>query len=722
MTGKDYPEDNGQYDNGEEPEKEFTFPGQDIHTSWVLGAGRRDFFPDPEQQAWFTVLLELKGTSALAFANGKDVQGKPLIEVDDLRKEWLGSVVVPPLYLREGDGVKETLYLTAFVRENFFREFLEKDIGNRLQEVVSAVKIGTPPSADPLSSRILQEDMLVDPVPLRWHDLTGKPASDGVVVIGIIDDGIAFGHERFWKDDAKTRIEAVWLQDREFNDGVGLQGREFTQTQIDNALASATHGGIVDEDSFYRDLGAVNFHKDTLKSVAKRVSHGAHIMDAACGLDHRDPNEKALAADRPIVAVQLPTDTTADTSGQSLEPYLDAAIQYIRYQAHLIARQRGSGPIPIVINFSYGHHMGAHDGSSISERAIERHIEDRMTTDGVPLRVVVPSGNSHLSRTHAAVEFDDTTPKDRHWRIQPDGKTWSSMEVWPPAGSSSTSRLSIVVSAPGGQSTGPVSEGGARQTLPPSPVPSGTEFCSVEHRIDASSGRSVFLIRVGPTERLWPQEKTDPADPDLPTAPSGVWKVTMQATADYPFGKVVHAWIQREGPPLGFPIRGRQSYFDQDCYQRYDDYGRPIEIDDPACEILREGTISGLATTDGEMIVIGSYLRKEDRPSPYSAGGPTNGARVGPDAMAVSDDSVVHGGRLAAGTRSGSTGALDGTSVAAPQVTRWITEHVVGNDLPGRNDVKSNAVAFDGQPVPDPRRGHGKIEMPAIMRKKRFED
>lgn len=712
MPDKKYPGTNGPSGNG--PDREFTSPGQDIYTSWALGAGRRDFFPDPAQQEWFTVLLELKGISALAFAQGEDANGTPLIDVDDFRNTWLASVVVPPLYLREGDGVKDKLYLTSFVREDFFREFLERDFGARLRSVVSAVRMGTPPSADPLSSRILQEDQLVVPSPPVWPDLTGNTPSDGVVVIGIIDDGIAFGHERFWKDEARTRIEAVWLQDRKFNDGVGLQGREFTRSQIDVALASATHGGLIDEDSFYRDLGAVNFGNDTPKSVAKRLSHGAHIMDAACGLDYRDAGERALAADRPIVAVQLPTDSTADTSGTNLEPYLDAAVYYILYRAHLIAAERGTGPIPVVINFSYGHHLGAHDGSSISENAIEHRIADRMMTEGVPLRVVVPSGNSHLSRTHALIDFDDgTTTKELLWQIQPDGKTWSFMEVWMPSGSGSSSRLALTVTSPGGQSTALVGEGGARQTLPPSPTSPEEEFCIVEYDVDVSSGRSVFGIKIAPTERLAPHDDA--------IAPSGRWTVALTKQA-LPDGEKIHAWIQRDGPPLGFPIRGRQSYFDHECYQRYDEYGRPIEIDDPICDIRREGTISGLATTDGEMIVVGGYIRKEDRPSPYSAGGPTNAARVGPDAMAVSNDSAMHRGLLAAGTRSGSTEALDGTSVAAPQITRWISERVSGTSLPSRSDVQTYAVGFSGQPVPDPRRGHGKIEMPAIVRRERFED
>jgi hypothetical protein len=136
-----------------------------------------------------------------------------------------------------------------------------------------------------------------------------------------------------------------------------------------------------------------------------------------------------------------------------------------------------------------------------------------------------------------------------------------------------------------------------------------------------------------------------------------------------------------------------------------------VEVDDGASEIKRDGTISGLATSDGEMIVIGGYLKKERRPSPYSAGGPTTGSRVGPDLSAVSDDSVVHQGVIAAGARSGSTVALRGTSVAAPQVARWIANHVNGTSLPVRAEVAEAATIELGLPK---RSGRGGIDQANI--------
>lgn len=741
MASKD--KSNGQdgsgYPNGDgkEPTDEFNFPGQDIYTSWALGAGRRDFFPDPAQQEWIPALLRLKNTTALAFARGKTKEGKggeDLLSRDG-EKRWLNAVRVSQLFLRSGEEPRETLFVTAQVRPEFFIDFLEKAKANgepenpNLQAVVEAITIGTPSTRTPMAPKLFSVGLSEDvPEPLEDIDLDDNPPSNGVVIVAIIDDGIAFGHERFWQAEGDTRIEYIWLQDRGFEVSDGLEeppfeyGREFKRGDINTALAEVTAGGMVDEDSFYRHIGAVKFEEATPKSVAKRISHGAHIMDAANGYDHRDAAQRTLAENRPMICVQLPTDATADTSGTLLEPHLSEAIQYILHRADLIARDRitdagtGTGPIPVVINFSYGHHLGAHDGTQNGEAAFEHAITDRMATHGVPLRVVVPSGNSHLSRTHAIVDFDDDNTKELRWRIQPDDKTWSFMEIWMPPGLPAN-RMKIRLSTPAGTSTSELDEtdGGLRQ-LPPGGV-SDPYICRIKYNFVPGANRGVFLIAVQPTERLSPEAGAIAE----PIAPSGRWTVTLIKQTGAP-DMTVNAWIQRDGPPLGFPIRGRQSYFDNPCYDRFDDFGRPIEIDDPACEIRREGTISGLATTDGEMIVVGGYLRKEDRPSPYSAGGPTNGTRIGPDVMAVSDDSVVHRGRLAAGTRSGSMAALDGTSVAAPQITRWIAENVVGTNLPGRSEVEENAGPFAEQPLPDPRRGYGRIEVPPMVPHERLED
>src|SRR5207244_7017110 len=112
--------------------------------------------------------------------------------------------------------------------------------------------------------------------------------------------------------------------------------------------------------------------------------------------------------------------------------------------------------------------------------------------------------------------------------------------------------------------------------------------------------------------------------------------------------------------------------FSDVAYERVDQIsGRKVEVDN-ASLIKRAGTISAIAT-GAHTVVVGGFKQKEGTMVNYSGAGPiaTNAAnRLGPDAVLVTDDSSVHQGIFSAGTRSRSIVALNGTSVAAPQITR----------------------------------------------------
>jgi hypothetical protein len=140
--------------------------------------------------------------------------------------------------------------------------------------------------------------------------------------------------------------------------------------------------------------------------------------------------------------------------------------------------------------------------------------------------------------------------------------------------------------------------------------------------------------------------------------------------------------------------------------------------------VKRAGSINAIATGK-DTIVIGGLLRKELRPPAYSAGGPittpTGAAsphRCGPDTLTVSDDSIVQPGVLAAGTRSGSVIAMNGTSVAAPLMTRWIAGELAAGRRGNRRAVWK--LAYDKEtalPPPEPfpeRGGAGRAHLPRV--------
>ena len=110
---------------------------------------------------------------------------------------------------------------------------------------------------------------------------------------------------------------------------------------------------------------------------------------------------------------------------------------------------------------------------------------------------------------------------------------------------------------------------------------------------------------------------------------------------------------------------------------------------------MRASTINAIAT-GASPIVMGGFERKEMKAAKYSSAGPVSPAlgvlpaiSDGVTAMTVSEDSLVHTGVLGAGSRSGSVLAMDGTSVAAPQIARWVAGQLAAGNPGNRAAVQA---------------------------------
>jgi hypothetical protein len=528
------------------------------------------------------------------------------------------------------------------------------------------------------------------------------------VIVGIIDDGIAFAHERFRQSALKTRIEFFWMQHIRLT-GPGspvLTGRQLTKAQIDNLLVQCSDAGVVDEDLVYARSGLLDFARPGHKSVGWRAAHGTHVMDLACGAD------ASSNPDGPIVCVQLPAMVTADTSGGSLTPVVLAAIQYILWCAERIA----GGRLPVVINLSYGIIAGPHDGTSNLELGIDQLIRDRKQR-GLSLEVILPSGNNYLSRCHAEVPFPSFGHKvTLPWRLPPDDHTPSFVEIWMPfRQAAGPNRLKITVTSPIGESHsmqdvhGQVRKWGA----PARPYAELT----YSHWPNPTN-RGWFLLAVQPTTVL---------DGTIPVAPAGIWTIEMTNLTLAPT-QHVHAWIQRDDSLYGHPRRGRQSYFDDPKYQRFDHAGREIETDIGDSVVKRAGTINAIATGQST-VVVGGYQRDVRRAAKYSGSGPVTRVqgqaimhRTGPDALVASEDSRVHSGVLAAGSRSGSVVAMSGTSMAAPQLARWAANERAHHRSADRGAVAVRAGADEigaTSPLIPNREGAGKMILEPVHKRDR---
>ncbi len=667
-------------------------PLADPYLEWALRTNFRYIGGTPK---WIPLLLELDGITSGQFARldwaDSDEDGEP----------WAR---VPDIYNETSSGLEKSHFCTVWVKPALFAQPNADVLTQFMKSGVKQYEFGLPlvPVTPSEGSPIGTLFGIGGPQPtMAALNASAVPTK---VVIGIIDDGIAFAHERFQAPAATggTRIEYLWIQD------VGTGGLELKKSDIDPTMTTCTHGGLVDETEVYRVLGLENYVGVEHKVVGRHRAHGTHVMDIAAGFDPASaPN------DRPIVAVQLPGRIVRDTGGAHLTPYVAHAIRYILDRADAIAALYGTGPLPVVINLSYGLFAGPHDGTRRLEKAIEHLVHLRkLAAPHAPFCVVLPAGNNYLWRTHAHFDLRVQETRGLQWRVVPDGRMPSFLEIWLRTGSGADPQVDITITSPTGRASAPIKVGVSPPYEWPSSVP-GTPVLHVAYETAATTGTHQRVTVI-----LLPTAPLDPFDASEPVAPSGLWKIELFNAGP---AATIDVWIQRNDTPFGWPIRGRQSYFDEPGYHRFDTYGREIETDDPANYTKREGTINSLATGTST-VVIGGCRRSDLKPAKYSAAGPIVPRVAGfppprtgpdPDAMAISDDSVACQGVLAAGTRSNSVFAMNGTSVAAPQVTRWIAKRMLAHLPACRHGVHALASAEEAprpHHAPADREGAGRVD------------
>ena len=188
--------------------------------------------------------------------------------------------------------------------------------------------------------------------------------------------------------------------------------------------------------------------------------------------------------------------------------------------------------------------------------------------------------------------------------------------------------------------------------------------------------RARVFIALNPT--VVPIDETLLKYQGIALAPAGPWslKVTNKTNADLS----IDLNIQRDDTPVGFRSHGRQSYFDHPLAFGRDAETGNYDVLEGGCPITEEGTMS--AQGNGKhSVAIGALDGREPPPweaADYSSGGPTI-KRDGPDFSVIAEESRVHIGTIGAGTLSGSTVRMSGTSVAAPLATRQIATIVSQN-------------------------------------------
>ena len=522
-------------------------------------------------------------------------------------------------------------------------------------------------------------------------------------IIGVIDDGISFANRRFraMNEDDKpliSRIHHLWLQDTEKAEASDLVrvnfGSQFNHTQINELLNSASDDhGDVDEKLVYRNANAFDFSNEYNLTLGRQQTHGGFVMDLAAG---HEP-EGLTGVEPAILAVQLPTSITKDTSGQSLANYVIQGLRQMTLWADELSDDREL--LPLVVNFSYGFQAGPKDGSSILEWEMEKLIRNRNLKGGLT-HIVFPSGNSYEDRTSARITLGNKKTSILNWVIQPDDSTSSFLEIWMPRNcyNNQSIPLDLEITLPSCSSPMKVpnlEDGNVAdltmnnsticsvyfdQTKPPS------DWMDAEGQPSEGQTRSRILIAIKPTSF-----RNSEHDDEFP-APAGHWGLKFTGKQGHEFEAELH--IQRDDTLTNFRPGGRQSYFEDEwafeqksCSGEYDEVGENSSL-------THQNTISALSTGHSSITVgaastnLANKLRASSSPSDsnphtddfewppsnYSAQGKAPNI-TGPYASAVCDYGEVFPGIYASGVLSGSTALLNGTSVAAPQFTRALAKH-----------------------------------------------
>jgi hypothetical protein len=666
---------------------------------WNFGAGQGYAFPAIHKHPRFIGALAELGTSPDEGSRGAALPVNTWVPTLWRRSKlsFIPFVVAKPLGTVESAEELQDVLRSGFDAAMVsIEEPLSSEIRTSRLDARPRFRVSFPVADAAMNENAKGE--LSDP---EWHSdetLYERIGHDKrITIVAVIDDGLPFAHRNF-RDitGERTRVEFCWLQSVAFdrNQKSVLFGREYTRPQIEGYITQ--YGD--DEDTLYRKAGATAETEDLGSLLDRRATHGAHVMDLATG--YAPERGEVPPEEIRIIAVQLPNTVNWDTSGFGKDMYMLSAFHYIFDRADRIARAYGIEKPRLVINFSYGFSGGRHDGEIELEAAINELVAKRRANTG-PTALVLPAGNTFLDPLHGMIRSEDFVEDAAtfHWRIQPNDRTPSYLELWFSKGFDPTGYKVEVLdpwdrlrwSLPIGDDP---AHDPAHKTGDPGIVLALLNAKSVQvgqlsadkHRAEVKTdqperGRWRVLVAMAPTE---------PEDARLPGIESGRWTIVIRrgegaGMLDQP----IHCWIQRAADPESLRSGSRQSYFDDLKDIRYNLDGDLGDEDTKGAFVERFGSLNGLATGHTSLIVAGYRLGaglgsslEDARPALYSAAGALEygwpEAQVACSSM--SDRSRVLTGTLAAGVRSGARSYVQGTSTAAPFVARRLATVFVTAD------------------------------------------
>lgn len=455
-------------------------------------------------------------------------------------------------------------------------------------------------------------------------------------LVGFIDSGFDLTHPCFCDSSGKTRIVAAWDQ-LNLNGAAGSPpegfdyGVEYRREAIDGYLSEG------------RTLLMKN-HPDAGR-------HGTQVASVAAGSAAPGSDCEGVASEAELVFVTHRNDTPIGGSAFVID-----AIGYVLKQARALGK-------PAVINLSQGDNLGAHDGSSLLEKAIDLYAEREGTL------VVNSAGNEREGRRHArgrvAAGADYRLPfelKEEDGRVV-DGDT---IDLW----YYTEDRFAVALKAPNGLRSEFV-------------LPDAEKFIFFSDGAVAYISSETGNPGNGHNRINIIFEKGSGWRP-------GRWELILRGVAiergDF------DAWADR---PDAVTLIAFESHTDD-------------------CTVTIPGTARNIITTSGFMTRAECGLREGDL-APLTSLGPTRDGRLKPDLTAPGFSIKTPATRRPAAGGAGTYTAASGTSVAAAHVTGVIALLLAHDDslTPGgvRQALLSAARAdtFTGA-VPNQSWGRGKLD------------
>lgn len=544
---------------------------------------------------------------------------------------------VPEPYRKPG-----TRYCTAWVARD--------GIAHLPPEIVERFKLGLAAN-DPDKSKNTFSESIEE----SWGAGAKNGRAVSPCVLAVIDDYVNCAHSTFATTGGNSRIKLVWDQ----------AGNTSTVSKTPNY----GYGKLL------KDLRPWSFANNKI-----RASHGTHVAGLVGGavtpgfrMRNSSPHlfanaSKTDAASKaPMAVVMLPNSTVADTSGGALGVNVLDALTFllgnIDAETHLL------------VNLSFGTMSGAHDGSGVLECAIQDLIDKRPGK----LTVVLPSGNSFESQCHAQFSLEADAPYSLTWRVLPDDKTCSFLELWLP----SDANVSVGLQSPDGTQALVLDDEVDHVVLPSG----GVAIAGLWRDPPAkASGKKRVLIAMAPTR----------AAKGTPCAPHGDWTVKVTNLDTKPIA-LIQAWVERDNASFGQRTRGRQSYLvDKDSLRK------PSPLAPAATGVVTGfGSLNSIGTFAGATVVSGYNLKTRTVANYSGAGANGAGGVRAPSQASPSEESWMLKGIPGIGNQANSVVRLGGTSVAAPYAARLIF-----NDITAGSTGESRSAV--GAAL-DPRTGVGLI-------------